>query len=100
MPEEKTVIKVTPDQVLDPGQELPDLVVNVNLGALDDMTMGQYAALQTPDKVPLYNLIGAIDALTIDLDVYSLKKDELSLVAERIGEALEFRRAGKNSDAP
>ena len=94
--EEKTVIKVTPEQVLDPGQELPDLVVNVNIDALDDMTMGQYAALQTPDKVPLYNLIGAIDALTVDLDVYALKKDELALVAEKIGEALEFRRASKN----
>lgn len=94
--EEKTVIEVTPDQIVDAGQELPDLVVNVNIDALDDMTMGQYAALQTPDKVPLYLLCEAIDALTTELDVYALKKGELALVAERIGEALEFRRASKN----
>ncbi|GAH75883.1 unnamed protein product [marine sediment metagenome] len=94
--EEKTVIEVTPDQVIDAGQELPDLEFTVNVDALDDLTIGQSAALLTPDKVPLYLLIEAIDALTDGVDVWALKKEDLELVAERIGEAFEVRRASKN----
>lgn len=100
MTEEKTVIQVTPDDVLEPGEELDDLVFTVNVDALDDMTIGQSAALLTPDKVPLYLLIEAFDALTNGIDVWALKKNDMELVAERIGEAFEARRAPKNSGAP
>ena len=93
--EEKTVIEVTPDQIMNPGQELPDLEFTVNLDALDDLTIGQYAALQNP-ATNLFMLIGAIEALTEGLDVPSLRKDDLALVSERISEAIEFRRASKN----
>lgn len=100
MAEEKEVIQTTPDDVLDPGEELDDLVFTVNVDALDDMTIGQSAALLTPDKVSLYLLVEALDALTDGIDVWALKKDDLELVASRIGEAFEARRASKNSGAP
>ena len=98
MTEEKTVIQVAPDQIMDPGQELPDLKFTVKIEALDDLTIGQYAALQNP-STNLFLLIEAIEALTEGLDVSSLKSDGLTLVSERIAEAIEFRRASKNSGA-
>jgi len=100
MLEEKEVIQGTPDDVLEPVEELDDLVFTVNVEALDDMTIGQSAALLTPDKVPLYLLIEALDALTDGIDVWALRKEDLELVANRIGAAFEARRASKNSDGP
>lgn len=100
MTEEKEVIQVTPDDALDPGEKLDDLEFTVDVEALDDMTIGQSAALLNPDKVPLYLLIEALDALTDGIDVWALRKEDLELVANRIGEAFEARRASKNSGAP
>lgn len=85
-----------PEQGADVSAALTDLVFTVNADALENMTLGEWAAFNDPGG-DAHGFIAALKRVTTGLDVASLRIVDLPLVATRIGEAVEAARAPKNS---
>ena len=85
-----------PEQDAGVAAALPNLVFTINADALDNMTLGEWAAFNDPEGDP-HGFVAALKRVTTGLDVASLRIVDLPLVATRIGEALEAARAPKNS---